>query len=52
MNKGKYGNKKLERNKEFRLRKGSERRDELERDAEGFKIGLLLRNARELKQLI
>ena len=30
---------------------GSERRDELERDAEGFKIGLLLRVARENKHL-
>jgi Uncharacterized protein conserved in bacteria len=30
---------------------GSERRDELERDAEGFKIGLLLRDAREVKNL-
>ena len=30
---------------------GSERRDELERDFEGFKIGLLLRDARELKNL-
>ena len=31
--------------------KGTERRDELERDFEGFKIGLLLRDAREQKQL-
>ena len=31
--------------------RGTERRDELERDAEGFKIGLLLRDARELKRL-
>lgn len=31
--------------------KGTERRDELERDFEGFKIGLLLRNAREEKHL-
>ena len=30
---------------------GSERRDELERDTEGFKIGLLLRDAREIRQL-
>jgi len=29
--------------------KGTERRDELERDFESFKIGLLLRNAREQK---
>ena len=32
-------------------KKGTERRDELERDFESFKIGLLLRNAREEKQL-
>ncbi|MBE7653681.1 helix-turn-helix transcriptional regulator [Tenacibaculum finnmarkense genomovar finnmarkense] len=31
--------------------KGTERRDELERDFESFKIGLLLRNAREEKNL-
>lgn len=31
--------------------KGTDRRDELERDFEGFKIGLLLRNAREEKHL-
>ena len=31
--------------------KGTERRDELERDFESFKIGLLLRNAREGKNL-
>ncbi len=31
--------------------KGSERRDRLERDVEGFKIGLLLRKAREEKNL-
>ncbi len=30
--------------------KGTERRDELERDFESFKIGLLLRNAREEKK--
>ena len=30
---------------------GTERRDELERDFESFKIGLLLRNAREEKNL-
>ena len=30
---------------------GSVRRDELERDSEGFKIGLLLRDARELQKL-
>nr|WP_293836946.1 helix-turn-helix transcriptional regulator [uncultured Arsenicibacter sp.] len=30
---------------------GSERRDELERDAESFKIGLLLKKAREEKHL-
>lgn len=30
---------------------GTERRDELERDFEGFKIGLLLRDAREQKHL-
>lgn len=29
--------------------KGTERRDELKRDFESFKIGLLLRNAREKK---
>jgi len=32
-------------------KKGTERRDELERDFEAFKIGLLLRNAREKKNL-
>lgn len=31
--------------------KGNERRDELERDFESFKIGLLLRKAREDKHL-
>lgn len=31
--------------------KGTERRDELERDFEGFKIGLLLKKAREEKHL-
>lgn len=31
--------------------KGTERRDELDRDFESFKIGLLLRKAREEKQL-
>lgn len=31
--------------------KGTERRDELERDFEGFKIGLLLKKAREDKQM-
>ncbi len=31
--------------------KGTERRDELERDFESFKIGLLLRKAREEKNL-
>ncbi len=31
--------------------KGTERRDELERDFESFKIGLLLKKAREEKQL-
>lgn len=31
--------------------KGTERRDELDRDFESFKIGLLLRNAREEKHL-
>ena len=31
--------------------KGAERRDALERDFEGFKVGLLLRKAREDKQL-
>lgn len=30
---------------------GTERRDNLDRDFEGFKIGLLLRQAREEKQL-
>lgn len=30
---------------------GTERRDELDRDFESFKIGLLLRNAREEKNL-
>jgi len=32
-------------------KKGSERRDALDRDFESFKIGLLLRNAREEKNL-
>jgi DNA-binding XRE family transcriptional regulator len=32
-------------------KKGTERRDELERDFEGFKIGLLLKKAREDKQM-
>jgi DNA-binding XRE family transcriptional regulator len=32
-------------------KKGTERRDELERDFESFNIGLLLRNAREEKKL-
>ncbi len=32
-------------------KKGTERRDELERDFESFKIGILLRNAREEKKL-
>ncbi len=32
-------------------KKGTERRDELERDFESFKIGLLLKKAREQKQL-
>lgn len=32
-------------------KKGTERRDELERDFEGFKIGLLLRGAREQQHL-
>lgn len=32
-------------------KKGTERRDELERDFESFKIGLLLRSAREEKNL-
>ena len=31
--------------------RGTERRDELERDFESFKIGLLLRKAREEKNL-
>ena len=31
--------------------KGTERRDELERDFGGFKIGLMLKKAREEKQL-
>jgi len=31
--------------------KGTPRRDELERDFEGFKVGLLLRKAREEKHL-
>ena len=31
--------------------KGNERRDELEREFQGFKIGLLLKKAREEKQL-
>jgi DNA-binding XRE family transcriptional regulator len=32
-------------------KKGTERRDQLERDTESFKIGLLLRQARESKNL-
>lgn len=32
-------------------KKGTERRDELEREFESFKIGLLLKKAREEKQL-
>lgn len=32
-------------------KKGTERRDELERDFEGFKIGVLLKKAREDKHL-
>ncbi|MBI1835920.1 MAG: helix-turn-helix transcriptional regulator [Flavobacteriia bacterium] len=32
-------------------KKGTERRDELERDIEGVKIGLLLKKAREDKQM-
>ena len=32
-------------------KKGTERRDELERDFEGFKIGLLLKKARQEKHL-
>ena len=32
-------------------KKGTSRRDDLERDFEGFKIGLLLKKAREEKQL-
>lgn len=32
-------------------KRGTERRDELERDAESFKVGLLLKKAREEKQL-
>lgn len=32
-------------------KKGTERRDELERDFESFKVGLLLRKAREDKHL-
>ena len=32
-------------------KKGTERRDELERDFEGFKIGVLLKKAREDKQM-
>jgi len=32
-------------------KKGTERRDQLDRDFESFKIGLLLRNAREEKKL-
>ncbi|MFB0908322.1 MAG: DNA-binding XRE family transcriptional regulator [Spirosomataceae bacterium] len=32
-------------------KKGTERRDELERDVESFKIGILLRKAREEKNL-
>ena len=33
-------------------KKGTERRDELERDFDSFKIGLLLKKAREEKHLI
>tara|TARA_R110002072_G_scaffold281468_1_gene443928 strand:- start:364 stop:678 length:315 start_codon:yes stop_codon:yes gene_type:complete len=32
-------------------KKGTDRRDELDRDFESFKIGLLLRNAREEKNM-
>ena len=32
-------------------KKGTDRRDQLEREAESFKIGLLLREAREKKHL-
>ncbi|MEM9340493.1 MAG: helix-turn-helix transcriptional regulator [Bacteroidota bacterium] len=32
-------------------KKGTPRRDQLEREAEGLKVGLLLRQAREQKQL-
>ena len=32
-------------------KRGTERRDELERDAESFKVGLLLKKAREEKRL-
>jgi len=32
-------------------KKGTERRDQLEREMEGFKIGLLLKKAREEKKL-
>ena len=32
-------------------KKGTERRDELERDFESFKIGLLLKKAREEKKI-
>jgi len=32
-------------------KKGTERRDELDRDFESFRIGLLLRNAREEKNM-
>lgn len=32
-------------------KKGTERRDELDRDFESFKIGILLREAREEKQI-
>lgn len=32
-------------------KQGTERRDELDRDFESFKIGLLLRNAREEKKM-
>ena len=31
--------------------KGTDRRDQLEREAEGFKVGLLLRKAREERKL-
>ena len=47
-----YENKKLERNKRWGYgKKGTERRDDLERESESFKIGVLLKQAREDKQL-